>query len=250
MPPHHAAHHRHVPPRGRGLRRRQPAVVRARVRGQDPLGGTAGPAAAGGRGHAGRRRRGARAGRRHPGAAQGRPAAGRPRLLRGERPGVVGAAAALRPVSRRNALVACSTSPASSRAGRCTSGPARCSARPTARCWRPSTGSWCAPSARRPGSGASTTLSSRALHRRRDRGHRGPVRGRAAPGRRAALVGGRGRGRRGGPAGQGPLTVTDMICWHVGMGMGLYGVKALGLAAANRRRIPGSSSGTSTTSPT
>jgi acyl dehydratase len=42
-----------------------------------------------------------------------------------------------------------------------------------------------------------------------------------------------------GPLVKGPLTVTDMICWHVGMGMGLYGVKALRLAAANRRRIPG-----------
>jgi acyl dehydratase len=41
-----------------------------------------------------------------------------------------------------------------------------------------------------------------------------------------------------GPLVKGPLTVTDMICWHVGMGMGLYGVKALRLAAANRRRIP------------
>jgi hypothetical protein len=29
-----------------------------------------------------------------------------------------------------------------------------------------------------------------------------------------------------------------MICWHVGMGMGLYGVKALRLAAQNRRHIP------------
>ena len=41
-----------------------------------------------------------------------------------------------------------------------------------------------------------------------------------------------------GPLVKGPLTVTDMICWHVGMGMGLYGVKPLRLAAANRRRIP------------
>jgi acyl dehydratase len=41
-----------------------------------------------------------------------------------------------------------------------------------------------------------------------------------------------------GPMVKGPLTVTDMICWHVGMGMGLYGVKPLRLAAANRRRIP------------
>jgi acyl dehydratase len=37
---------------------------------------------------------------------------------------------------------------------------------------------------------------------------------------------------------KGPLTVTDMICWHVGMGMGVYGVAALDLARANRRRIP------------
>jgi acyl dehydratase len=40
------------------------------------------------------------------------------------------------------------------------------------------------------------------------------------------------------PLVKGPLTVTDIICWHVGMGMGLYGVRALRLAAANRRRIP------------
>jgi hypothetical protein len=37
---------------------------------------------------------------------------------------------------------------------------------------------------------------------------------------------------------KGPLTVTDIVCWHVGMGMGLYGVRPLRLAAANRRRIP------------
>jgi len=41
-----------------------------------------------------------------------------------------------------------------------------------------------------------------------------------------------------GPMVKGPLTVTDMICWHVGMGMGLYGVEPLRLGAANRRRIP------------
>jgi acyl dehydratase len=41
-----------------------------------------------------------------------------------------------------------------------------------------------------------------------------------------------------GPLVKGPLTVTDIVCWHVGMGMGLYGVKPLRLAAANRRRIP------------
>jgi acyl dehydratase len=41
-----------------------------------------------------------------------------------------------------------------------------------------------------------------------------------------------------GPMVKGPLTVTDIVCWHVGMGMGLYGVAALRLGAANRRRIP------------
>lgn len=42
-----------------------------------------------------------------------------------------------------------------------------------------------------------------------------------------------------GPLVKGPLTVTDVICWHVGMGMGLYGVAALRLGARNRVRIPG-----------
>ena len=50
---------------------------------------------------------------------------------------------------------------------------------------------------------------------------------------------------------KGPLTVTDMICWHVGMGMGLYGVKPLRLAAPEPRAAsPASSTATSTTSPT
>jgi hypothetical protein len=42
-----------------------------------------------------------------------------------------------------------------------------------------------------------------------------------------------------GPMVKGPLTVTDMICWHAGMGMGLYGVRPLRLGYQNRRRIPG-----------
>ena len=41
-----------------------------------------------------------------------------------------------------------------------------------------------------------------------------------------------------GPMVKGPLTVTDMVCWHVGMGMGLYGVQPLRLGWANRQRIP------------
>jgi acyl dehydratase len=41
-----------------------------------------------------------------------------------------------------------------------------------------------------------------------------------------------------GPMVKGPLTVTDIICWHAGMGMGLYGVQPLRLGYKNRQRIP------------
>lgn len=41
-----------------------------------------------------------------------------------------------------------------------------------------------------------------------------------------------------GPIVKGPLRVTDMICWHVGMGMGLYGVKALRLGYQQRQKVP------------
>jgi len=41
-----------------------------------------------------------------------------------------------------------------------------------------------------------------------------------------------------GPMVKGPLTVTDIVCWHAGMGMGLYGVKPLRLAYRNRARVP------------
>jgi acyl dehydratase len=41
-----------------------------------------------------------------------------------------------------------------------------------------------------------------------------------------------------GPMVKGPLTVTDMVCWHTGMGMGLYGVKPLRLGYQRRQRIP------------
>jgi acyl dehydratase len=41
-----------------------------------------------------------------------------------------------------------------------------------------------------------------------------------------------------GPLVKGPLTVTDMVCWHVGMGMGIYRVQPLRLGARNRLRIP------------
>ena len=45
-------------------------------------------------------------------------------------------------------------------------------------------------------------------------------------------------GDRVGPLVKGPLTVTDMICWHVGMGMGMYDVAPLRLGYRNRTRIP------------
>ncbi|MGI8663422.1 MAG: hypothetical protein ACR2LQ_09475 [Acidimicrobiales bacterium] len=41
-----------------------------------------------------------------------------------------------------------------------------------------------------------------------------------------------------GPMVKGPLTVTDMVCWHSGMGMGLYGVQPMRLAFRNRQRVP------------
>jgi len=47
-----------------------------------------------------------------------------------------------------------------------------------------------------------------------------------------------GEGEEVGPLVKGPLRVTDMVCWHVGVGMGLYGVKALRLGYEQRRRVP------------
>jgi acyl dehydratase len=41
------------------------------------------------------------------------------------------------------------------------------------------------------------------------------------------------------PIVKGPMRVTDMVVWHTGMGMGIYGVKALRLAAQQRKRTPG-----------
>ncbi|HEY1739165.1 MAG TPA: hypothetical protein VGI86_10660 [Acidimicrobiia bacterium] len=41
-----------------------------------------------------------------------------------------------------------------------------------------------------------------------------------------------------GPLVKGPLRVTDMVCWHVGVGMGLYGVKPLRLGYEQRTRVP------------
>ena len=41
-----------------------------------------------------------------------------------------------------------------------------------------------------------------------------------------------------GPLVKGPMRVTDMVVWHTGMGMGLYGVKALRLGYDQRQRMP------------
>ncbi|HUN37306.1 MAG TPA: hypothetical protein VMU95_35350 [Trebonia sp.] len=41
------------------------------------------------------------------------------------------------------------------------------------------------------------------------------------------------------PLVKGPLTVTDIVCWHAGVGMGLYNVRPLGLAVRNRQRVRG-----------
>lgn len=41
-----------------------------------------------------------------------------------------------------------------------------------------------------------------------------------------------------GPVVKGPLRVTDMVVWHTGVGMGLYGVKALRLGYQQRQRVP------------
>ncbi|MGD9792505.1 MAG: hypothetical protein AB7V43_03395 [Acidimicrobiia bacterium] len=38
---------------------------------------------------------------------------------------------------------------------------------------------------------------------------------------------------------KGPFRVTDIVVWHTGMGMGLYGVKALRLGFDQRQRVPG-----------
>ncbi len=41
------------------------------------------------------------------------------------------------------------------------------------------------------------------------------------------------------PLVKGPMRLTDIVVWHTGMGMGLYGVKALRLAHQQRQRVPG-----------
>jgi acyl dehydratase len=42
-----------------------------------------------------------------------------------------------------------------------------------------------------------------------------------------------------GPIAKGPMSVTDIVCWHAGTGMGEFGVNALKLGYKNRQRVPG-----------
>ena len=41
-----------------------------------------------------------------------------------------------------------------------------------------------------------------------------------------------------GPIAKGPLSVTDMVAWHVGVGWGMYGGGTSKIAYANRQRVP------------
>lgn len=41
------------------------------------------------------------------------------------------------------------------------------------------------------------------------------------------------------PIAKGPISVTDIVCWHSGTGMGDFGVNALKLGWKNRQRVPG-----------
>ena len=42
-----------------------------------------------------------------------------------------------------------------------------------------------------------------------------------------------------GPIAKGPISVTDIVCWHSGTGMGEFGVSALRLGWKNRQRVGG-----------
>jgi len=42
-----------------------------------------------------------------------------------------------------------------------------------------------------------------------------------------------------GPIAKGPMTVSDIVCWHAGIGMGDLGLGALKLSYKNRQRMPG-----------
>jgi acyl dehydratase len=42
-----------------------------------------------------------------------------------------------------------------------------------------------------------------------------------------------------GPIAKGPMTISDIVCWHAGIGMGDLGLGALKLSYKNRQRMPG-----------
>ena len=94
LPPHYKhAERRRVPARRRGLRRRQPALVRSRLRREDRLGRADRVTGDGRRRHAHRRGRSHRGSRRQARPHEGRPAPRRARVLLRECSRVVGAAA-------------------------------------------------------------------------------------------------------------------------------------------------------------
>ena len=248
----HAADDRHVSQRRGRVRRRQSAVVRPRLRREDALGGCDRAARRWSVATRCRRRRGHAVAPEQRESDEGRSAARRARVLRRERPRVVGAAAtrcAVCSVATRSSPR--STSRASSRAGRSTSGPRRCSATNTALLCRavPADG------AHRTREGAEEEevrrREARRLHRRGDRRDRGPVRPRDAARRRAALVGRRERGRRGRPDGEGPAHRHrhDLLARGHGHGS-LRRSGRCGSATRTAGASPGSSIAIRRTSPT
>ena len=236
LPPHYQRpEHRRVPHRRRGLRRRQPALVRSGLRREVGVGRADRVAADGGRRHADRRGRGHRGARGQARPHEGRPAARGARVLLRERPRVVGAVAARPPRLPAQRAVAVLDKPSEFAE--------RAMHEWTANVFRDDDGTILSGQYRL----MIRTEREKAQEKKKyddvefrrytddeidaiDARVRGA--GRVASRRRAAVLGGRRRvGDAVGPMVKGPLTVTDMVCWHVGMGMGLYGVRALDLAA-------------------
>ena len=243
----HQPRRRRLPARGRGVRRRQPAVVRRVPCGADVLGRGDRAAAAGGRGLPHRLRRGVRGGSGAPRPHEGRPAARRARLLLGQRARVVGSAATGTPgqpaqragrrareaerVRRpRRARV---DGPGLPRGGRATARRAVPPHDPHRAHRGP-----CAQEERHPRADP--------VHGRGDRRHRGPVRLGGAPRARDPLVGGRGGGRSHRPHGQGPADRHGHDLLARGHGNGH--VRGQAACASATRTAPGSRASTTATS--
>jgi len=226
---------RRLPARGRGLRRRQPAVVRPDVRGRDPLGWSDRLPGARRRRQPDRRRRGPRGRRGAPRAHAGDP-------LRGVHAYYSASArewwAPLGPgrqLRRRNALVGVLDKP-SEFAGRAVHEWTRRSFGTTRGSSRRNSASWSAPNAARPASAAASATDPGRSRTPTSSWPRStsstPVSDREGPSPRwweDVQEGDELEAAR-----EGPLTVTDMICWHAGMGMGLLPVRAV----ATRLRKP------------